>query len=291
MAGELLCPLLPRPGGGGCAGTGGGARSGHTPGSLAPCGPGRGPAEPARLGAGRRLGKRENVRARAGVAGRRGGRRGGAATPSAGGCGGAGAPRRGKRGVGWDRLGRCAVGRPGGHGRTWGLGEGAPPDASVCSPLGPGVPREGGICGWLAGRGRGGAADEEVRTEGSTMHGPGSRGEAGLEPCGRELPSAESARATCPRRGNDARARRARRRGGGGERRRGLRFRDAREAGAGDAGARPGGSWAAGRVPRELREELGGGGRRAKASAAERKAAGTRGELGSCCCFKGERGL
>lgn len=86
-------------------------------------------------------------------------------------------------------------------------------------------------------------------------------------------------------------------RGGGGERRRGLRVRDAREAGAVDAGARPGGSvlkgrsWAAGRVPRELREELGGGGRRAKASVAERKAAGTRGEVGSCCCFKGEGGL
>lgn len=94
VAGELLCPLFSRLGGGGCERLGGRGRSGHTLGYLSPSA-GRAEFPRSWLVAvrGRRLGKRENVcvcaRARDSLASRGGEAPGeAAATPNRGGCGG-----------------------------------------------------------------------------------------------------------------------------------------------------------------------------------------------------------
>lgn len=65
VAGELLCPLFPRQGGGGCEGIRGRGRGGHTHGCLAPAGWAEFQRSQLVLVPGRRLGKRENVCARA----------------------------------------------------------------------------------------------------------------------------------------------------------------------------------------------------------------------------------
>lgn len=65
MAGELLCPLLPRRGGGGCEGVRGRGRGGHTLGCLAASCRAEFQRSQLVLVPGRRLGKRENVCARA----------------------------------------------------------------------------------------------------------------------------------------------------------------------------------------------------------------------------------